>query len=100
MPIRCALYARYSSDQQRPESITDQVRHCRQEAARHADWRLLDAHVYADEALSGTSVEGRQGLARLVAAALTTPPPFDLGLVDDTSPLAPDLAGARPPFPE
>jgi site-specific DNA recombinase len=82
MPIRCVIYARYSSDLQRPESIADQIRHCRQEAARHPDWLIRDDHVYADEAVSGTSVEGRQGLARLVQAALTTPRPFDLVVVD------------------
>jgi DNA invertase Pin-like site-specific DNA recombinase len=100
MLFRCAIYARYSSDQQRPESITDQVRHCRQEAARHPDWQLLDAHVYADEAVSGASVEGRQGLTRLVAAALTTPRPFDLVLVDDTSRLARDVVDAVRQFRE
>ena len=49
MLIRCAMYARYSSDQQRPESITDQIRHCRQEASRHPDWVVLDDQIYADE---------------------------------------------------
>ena len=34
MPTRCAVYCRYSSDQQRPESNADQLRHCRQDAAR------------------------------------------------------------------
>jgi predicted site-specific integrase-resolvase len=42
MPTRCALYARYSSDQQRPESIADQIRHCHQEATRHPDWLILE----------------------------------------------------------
>jgi site-specific DNA recombinase len=91
MPIRCAVYARYSSDQQRPESIADQVRHCRQEAARHSEWVVLPDHVYTDEAISGVSVEGRAGLSELVRAALTSPRPFDLILVDDTSRLARDV---------
>ena len=89
MATRCAVYARYSSDQQRPESITDQIRHCRQEAARHPDWVVLDDHVYADEAITGASVEGRGGLQRLIQAALQKQRPFDLILVDDTSPMRP-----------
>ncbi len=100
MPTRCAIYARYSSDQQRPESIADQLRHCRQEAARHPDWLILDEHVYADESVSGTSVEGRSGLTRLIQAALQTPRPFDLILVDDTSRLARDVVDAVRQFRE
>jgi DNA invertase Pin-like site-specific DNA recombinase len=91
MPIRCAIYARYSSDQQRPESLADQIRHCRQEATRHPEWVILDRHIYTDQALSGASVEGREGLQRLVQAALRRPQPFDLILVDDTSRLARDV---------
>lgn len=100
MPIRCAIYARYSSDQQRPESLSDQIRHCRQEAARHSDWVVLDSHIYSDEAVSGASVEGREGLLRLVTAALTTPRPFDLIVVDDTSRLARDVVDAVRQFRE
>jgi len=94
MPIRCAIYARYSSDQQRPESIADQIRHCRQEAARQPEWLILEDHIYADEAVSGASVEGRSGLMRLVQTALQTPRLFDLVLVDDTSRLARDVVDA------
>src|SRR5438094_240849 len=91
MPTRCAVYARYSSDQQRPESITDQIRHCRQEASRHPDWVVLDDHIYTDEAVTGASVEGRHGLQQLVQLALSKPRRFDLILVDDTSRLSRDV---------
>src|SRR5882762_1969018 len=100
MPTRCAVYARYSSDQQRPESIADQVRHCRQEAGRHPDWVVLDEHVYTDEAVSGLSVEDREGLQRLVHAALRTPRPFDVILVDDTSRLSRDVVDTVQQFRE
>ena len=100
MPTRCALYARYSSDQQRPESIADQVRHCRQEASRHPDWVILDEHIYTDEAVSGLSREGREGLQRLVEAALRTPRPFDMVLVDDTSRLSRDVVDTVQQFRE
>lgn len=49
---RAAIYARFSSDKQRIESIEDQVRVCRAYAERHG---CEIVHVYADEALSGTS---------------------------------------------
>ena len=97
--IRCAAYARYSSDMQRPESIADQIRHCRQEAARQG-WVILDEHIYSDEAISGVSVEGRAGLLRLTRAALQRPRPFDLIVVDDTSRLARDVVDAVQQFRE
>ena len=34
MTLRCALYARYSSDQRRAASIEDQFRICREHAGR------------------------------------------------------------------
>ena len=50
--VRAAIYARYSSDNQREASIEDQVEVCR----RHADlqgWEIVE--VYPDYALSGAS---------------------------------------------
>jgi site-specific DNA recombinase len=50
--VRAAMYARYSSDNQRESSIDDQVEVCR----RHAElqgWEIVE--VYPDRALSGTS---------------------------------------------
>ena len=100
MSTRCAIYVRYSSDQQRPESIADQVRHCRQEVARHTDWLVLDDQIYSDEAITGASVEGRHGLQRLVQAAFQKPRPFDLILVDDTSRLSRDVVDTVQQFRE
>jgi site-specific DNA recombinase len=64
---RCASYARYSSDNQREESITDQQRKCREAAARngHAIERDFE---FQDEAVSGTKLH-RAGLDRMLAAA-------------------------------
>ena len=39
MTLRAALYARYSSDQQRAVSIEDQFRVCREHADREG-WRI------------------------------------------------------------
>ena len=65
MPIRVALYARYSSDLQRDASIEDQLRLCRGHAERQG-WTVLDS--YSDRAISGASML-RPGLQELIADA-------------------------------
>jgi site-specific DNA recombinase len=52
MILRCAAYARYSSDLQSPLSIDDQLRICR-EYAKPRRFVFLEEHVYVDEAVSG-----------------------------------------------
>ena len=91
--VRTACYARFSSDQQRDTSIDDQVRECREYAKRHG-WAWQPGHVYTDRAISGASIEGRTGLQALQAAAVASPRPFDVLLVDDSSRVARDLADA------
>lgn len=49
---RAAIYARYSSDNQREASIEDQVRLCRQKTEREG-WHLVE--VYSDHAISGAT---------------------------------------------
>jgi len=58
--MKVALYARYSSDNQRDASIEDQLRLCRLHAA--AGWTVVDS--YTDRAISGASLAapGIQGL--------------------------------------
>ncbi|MCI0403262.1 MAG: recombinase family protein, partial [Acidobacteria bacterium] len=85
-PLRCAAYARFSSDRQSPTSIADQIRKCR-EFAQQRGWTFLDGHVYTDEAISGTTAD-RAGLQRLLAAATSPARPFGCILIDDTSRLA------------
>jgi site-specific DNA recombinase len=89
--LRCAAYARYSSDKQSPLSIDDQLRMCR-EYVNKLGWTLLDDHVYREEALSGVGTNDRPALARLMEAALSRFRPFDVILVDDTSRLSRNLA--------
>jgi site-specific DNA recombinase len=86
MTLRCAAYARYSSDLQSPTSIEDQLRKCREYAASH-DFQFVDEHVYVDQALSGVGAD-RPGLGNLMAAAVSQPKPFDVILVDDSSRLS------------
>jgi site-specific DNA recombinase len=50
--MRAVLYARYSSDLQRDDSIEDQIRLCRQRIEQEG-WQYL--HAYTDRALSGAS---------------------------------------------
>ena len=86
MILRCAAYARYSSDLQSPRSIEDQLRICR-EYAHARGFIFLEEHVYTDEALSGVGSD-RPGLGRLMDAALSPSRPFDIILLDDSSRLA------------
>jgi len=85
--VRCAIYARYSSDLQRLTSIEDQLRRCR-EYADQQGWTVIEEFVRCDEARSAATLAGRDGLQSLLAASKRCPPPFDCLMVDDTSRLA------------
>jgi site-specific DNA recombinase len=63
--MRIAIYARYSSDQQRATSIDDQIRLCKEKIARE-DWRLIQ--VYRDSAMSGATAL-RPGYQAMLAGA-------------------------------
>jgi len=90
--VTCAIYARYSSEQQRPASIGDQIRKCCEYAERNG-WRVDPCHIYTDEALSGVGSD-RPGFSALLRAALAHPRSFDVILVDDTSRLSRSLVEA------
>jgi site-specific DNA recombinase len=62
---RVALYARYSSDNQRDASIEDQLRLCRTYAERQS-WTIVGS--YADRAVSGDSLL-RAGIQAVIADA-------------------------------
>ncbi len=85
--MRCAIYARFSSDLQRPTSIEDQLRRCKEFAAKQG-WTVVEEFVRSDEARSAATTAGRDALNSLIAAAKMKPKPFDCLLVDDTSRLA------------
>lgn len=63
--LRVALYARYSSDNQRDASIEDQLRQCRERAAREG-WTIVE--TYSDRAISGASLV-RSGIQTLLSDA-------------------------------
>jgi site-specific DNA recombinase len=81
--VRCAIYARYSSDNQRKSSIEDQVRNCR-EIAERKGWVVLESAIYTDIEKSGTTLYGRDALQAAVAAAKLKPRPFEYILIDDS----------------
>ena len=66
MTLRCAPYARYSSDQQRAASIEDQFRIGRERAEREG-WKVVG--TYKDSAISGDSVILRPGVRALLEDA-------------------------------
>ncbi len=84
--MRAAIYARFSSENQREQSIDDQVRVCR-EFAKRDGITVLEEHIYCDEAQSG-SIRARAGLEALKKAAEAKQ--FDALLVDDSSRLSRD----------
>ena len=84
--MRAAIYARYSSENQRPESIDDQVRACRELAANRG-FTVDPTHIFCDEAKSGALRE-RPGLEALCVAARNSE--FEAVLVDDLSRLSRD----------
>jgi DNA invertase Pin-like site-specific DNA recombinase len=82
--MKVALYARYSSENQRESSIDDQFRNCKERAAREG-WTVT-AH-YKDKAISGSTTE-RPGYQQMLKDAKAKQ--FDILLVDSFSRLSRD----------
>lgn len=91
--IKCAIYARYSTNNQREESIEDQIRKCR-DFAMSKDWKISEDHIYFDKALSGTSSAPREAFTEMMKIAISGDCPFQKILVDDTSRVARDTREA------
>lgn len=63
--IRVVIYARYSSDMQREESIDAQIRYCKEEIARNPNMVLVG--VYFDEAISAKdNIEKRDDFQTMI----------------------------------
>jgi site-specific DNA recombinase len=84
---RVALYARYSSDNQRDASIEDQSRICREQAPREG-WQVVGA--YKDAAISGSSMILRSGIQSLLQDAQAGQ--FDLMLAEALDRISRDQA--------
>lgn len=88
--MRMAIYGRFSSDLQRKASIEDQVRQCRGLAEKE-HWTIVKDFICSDEGISGATLNEREGLQAIIAAAKSKPRPFDGVLIDDTSRLGRNL---------
>ena len=88
---RVAIYTRFSSKMQRETSTEDQIRECR-EAAKRQGWIVLDEFIRSDEAKSGQSLFGRDGLDDLMKLAQQKDCPFDGIAFYDTSRLGRNLS--------
>ena len=93
---RYAIYARYSSENQRTASIEDQVRRCREYIER-AGGHVDSALVFADAAVSGTTTK-REGFERMLGMALGSPRGLDVIVTEDLSRLSRDIADAATLF--
>ena len=76
-PLLAAIYARKSTDQsgvsEDERSVTRQVEHARQYAARRG-WLVLDECVYIDDGVSGAEFVKRPGFLRLMNVLRPRPP--------------------------
>ena len=88
--LRVAVYARFSSDNQKDRSIDDQVRLCRENVERR-DGTLTDELVLTDYAVSGAS-NSRAGFDRLLGLIETRQ--IDLVVTESLDRLSRDLGDA------
>lgn len=84
--MKAAIYARYSSENQRPESIDDQISSCKKLAAQDGHV-IADEYIFTDAAASGARKD-RSGLGALLEESENGG--FEVVLVDDLSRLARD----------
>src|SRR5260370_41687375 len=88
-PLLAAIYVRKSTDQvgvsDEQRSVTRQIEHARQYAARHG-WLVLEDCIYIDDGISGGEFVKRPGLLRLMNA-LKPRPPLPVLIMSEESPL-------------
>jgi DNA invertase Pin-like site-specific DNA recombinase len=90
-PLRCAIYARFSSEMQSARSADDQIRECREFAAKqNPPWTIV--LVERDEAVRASDVAGRTGYQRVVVAARARE--IDVVLVEELSRFSRSFMGA------
>jgi DNA invertase Pin-like site-specific DNA recombinase len=94
LPI--AIYARYSTSNQREASIEDQVRRCREYVVRGGG-NVRDEHLFLDMAISGASLV-RPGFEAMMDLASKRPPPFAAIVTEDLSRISRDFADSASVF--
>ncbi len=87
---RVAIYARYSSDNQREASIDDQVRRCRDHLER-AGGSVVPDLVFADYALSGSSLQ-RPAFEKMMTLVEAKRRDVDAIVTEDLSRITRDFA--------
>lgn len=92
--LRCAIYARYSSDNQRDASIEDQVRLC-SEFIRECGGTVDERFIHLDRAVSGSSLD-RKGFESLMS--LVERGEVDVIVTEDVSRISRDFADAAAIF--
>jgi site-specific DNA recombinase len=88
--MRCAIYARRSTEEHQIESLDVQI----ENATRYIEskgWTLAPDHVYRDDGISRAEFVKRRGLASLLNAVEKTPRIFDAVIVRDDSRIGGDI---------
>ncbi len=88
--LTIALYARFSSENQRETSIEDQIRRCR-EYVEERGGSVRQELIFADRAVSGASMD-RPRFTVLTALATSLPPKIDVIVTEDLSRVGRDQA--------
>jgi site-specific DNA recombinase len=78
--LRCATYARYSTDMQTPKSAEDQTHDCMRFAERQNNWRVVRS--YSDRESSSMLLDGRSDWLALEAAVQRSE--YDIVIVERT----------------
>jgi site-specific DNA recombinase len=89
--IKLIGYGRFSTNLQDKVSIEDQMRQCKKACALKV-WTFLDAPLFSDEGITGTTMFGRDGVLALIAAVKNKSRGFDGIIIDETSRLARKLS--------
>lgn len=92
--LRIAIYARFSSDNQRDASIDDQVHRCR-EFVRERGGAVPNTLVFTDRAISGQSMD-RPAFNKLRALVTATPSGVDVIVAENVDRLGRDEADLHP----
>lgn len=85
-PKRCAIYTRSATNRQGSPSHENQNRLCREAATGHG-WIVEEDLTCHEAASSGTSLLKRDGFKALIEVVTNSPRPYDVLIVDDTTPM-------------
>ena len=84
--LRVAVYARFSSEEQRESSIEDQNRRCKEFVHAHGG-QIRDELTFADRAISGAGID-RPAYERMMRLVTNKPREVDVIVIEDLSRLS------------